>query len=66
MENPNGRNFMFVIQEYNLRNGGWGDILAGLITSVELAIRFNRTLVIKSGQNIHQYFKPYHQIYSCD
>jgi hypothetical protein len=62
MEHPNGRNFMFVIQEYNLRNGGWGDILAGLITSVELAIRFNRTLVIKSGNNIHQYFRPYHPI----
>jgi hypothetical protein len=39
----------FVFHEHGLRNGGFGDRLAGLVTATAIALRFNRTLVIESG-----------------
>lgn len=48
---------MFVMQEHGLRNGGLGDRLAGLVT---FSVRFNRTLIIRSENNFHTLFRPYH------
>lgn len=60
IENPSGKYIMFVMQEHGLRNGGLGDRLAGLISAVTFSVRFNRTLVIRSENNFHTLFRPFH------
>eukprot|EP01040_Poterioochromonas_malhamensis_P019164 gene19163-22574_t len=60
LTNPTGRYITFVMQQPNLRNGGLGDRIAGLSTAVMLSLRFNRTLIIRSGNFLHLYFRPFH------
>ena len=61
LENPPTRNIIhFVFHEHGLRNGGFGDRIAGLITATAMALRFNRTLVIESGNGFDKLFRPYH------
>jgi hypothetical protein len=51
----------FVYQEAGLKNGGFGDRLGGLITATAIALRFNRTLLIKSGNGFGEYFRPFNR-----
>lgn len=60
MDNPNGKQIMFVYQEPRLKNGGLGDRIGGLISAVALALRFNRTLVMRDHSEMHKVFRPYH------
>lgn len=60
LENPGHRHLMFVYQEPGLRNGGLGDRLGGLLSAVTMALRFNRTLVIRNSNGFDQLFRPYH------
>lgn len=60
LTNPPGRYITFVMQQPNLRNGGLGDRIAGLSTAMILSLRFNRTLIIRSGNHLHLYFRPFH------
>ena len=60
LENPSDRFVHFVFHEHGLKNGGFGDRLAGLVSSAFIAIRFNRTLVIESGNGFDELFRPYH------
>ena len=61
LENPSSNKFVhFVFHENGLKNGGFGDRLAGLITAAAIAFRFNRTLLIESSNGFDQLFRPYH------
>lgn len=60
LTNPPGKYITFVMQQPNLRNGGLGDRIAGLSTAMMLSLRFNRTLIIRSGNYMHLYFRPFH------
>jgi hypothetical protein len=60
LENPSNRFVHFVFHEHGLRNGGFGDRIAGLVTSAAIALRYNRTLLIESGNGFDQLFRPYH------
>ena len=60
LENPNNRFVHFVFHEHGLHNGGFGDRIAGLISATAIALRFNRTLLIESGNGFDQLFRPYH------
>lgn len=60
LENPSDRFVHFVFHEHGLKNGGFGDRLAGLVSSAFIAVRFNRTLVIESGNGFDELFRPYH------
>lgn len=60
LETPNDRYIMFVFEEGGLKNGGLGDRLAGLISAVAMALRFNRTLLIRDSSGLSQHFRPYH------
>jgi hypothetical protein len=60
LENPSDRFVHFVFHEHGLKNGGFGDRLAGLVSAIAIALRFNRTLVIESGNGFDQLFRPYH------
>jgi hypothetical protein len=53
------RFLVFVFQQAKLRNGGLGDRLAGLVTAISLALRFNRTLLIQSEGHLDALFRPY-------
>lgn len=58
--NSDERYFVFVYQEHGLKNGGLGDKLGGLISAVAMALRFNRTLILRSSNDMHEVFRPYH------
>jgi len=61
LEYTNERYLTFVYQESGLKNGGLGDKIGGLISAVAMAVRFNRTLILRSAQNeMHEVFRPYH------
>ena len=61
VEYTNERYLTFVYQESGLKNGGLGDKIGGLISAVAMALRFNRTLILRSAQNeMHEVFRPYH------
>lgn len=60
LENPSDRFVHFVFHEHGLKNGGFGDRLAGLVSATAMALRFNRTLVIESGNGFDQLFRPHH------
>jgi hypothetical protein len=57
---PTSKIVHFVFHEHGLRNGGFGDRIAGLITATAIALRFNRTLVIESANGFDRLFRPYH------
>jgi hypothetical protein len=59
LKNPNGRSVVFVFQQPGLRNGGFGDRIAGLITATGLAMRYNRTLIIRAQNDFFKLFRPY-------
>jgi hypothetical protein len=61
LDNPSSEFVEFVYHEAGLKNGGFGDRLGGLITAAAIALRLNRTLVIKSGNGFGDYFRPYHR-----
>ena len=62
LEYPGHRQVMFVFDEPGLNNGGFGDRLAGLLGAVGLALRFNRTLVLRDSRGLANYFRPYHPV----
>eukprot|EP00981_Chlorochromonas_danica_P001368 scaffold292_cov161-Ochromonas_danica.AAC.6 len=53
---------VFVFQEKGLSNGGLGDRFAGLITAMNFAIRFNRTLLVRSENQFGRLFTPFHPL----
>eukprot|EP01039_Chlorochromonas_danica_P007515 gene7515-8312_t len=58
----NRRFVVFVFHQKRLRNGGLGDRLAGLISAMNFAIRFNRTLLVRSENKIGRLFSPFHPL----
>lgn len=60
IESSDERYLTFVYQENGLKNGGLGDKIGGLVSAVAMAIRFNRTLIIRSQNDMHEVFRPYH------
>ena len=58
--NEEGRFVTFVFNDINQVTGGMGDKLAGLTTAAAVALRFNRTLLIRSDNEVHRLFRPYH------
>jgi hypothetical protein len=60
LENPGERYINFVYQEPGLRNGGLGDRIGGLVSAAAIAMRFNRTLVIRSYNGLGELMRPYH------
>ena len=60
LENPNYRFVHFVFHEHGLHNGGFGDRISGLISATAIALRFNRTPLIESGNGFDRLFRPYH------
>jgi hypothetical protein len=60
LEDPGDRYLMFVFDEQGLNNGGLGDRFAGLLSAVSMALRFNRTLLIRDSRGFSKYFRPYH------
>jgi hypothetical protein len=56
---PPGRFVVFVFQEANLKTGGMGDRMAGLLTAAGMAIRYNRTLIIRSQNGLDKLFRPF-------
>jgi hypothetical protein len=60
LDQPSEKYVMFVFQDPGLKNGGLGDRLGGLISAVEFSVRFNRTLVIRSHNDMPRLFRPYH------
>lgn len=60
LEHSDERYLVFVYQENGLRNGGLGDKLGGLVSAVTMALRFNRTLILRSHNDMHEVFRPYH------
>jgi hypothetical protein len=59
LKNPNGKVVVFVFQEPGHMNGGFGDRLAGLVTAAGLALRYNRTLIIRAQNDFSKLFQPY-------
>jgi hypothetical protein len=59
LKNPNGKVVVFVFQEQGQMNGGFGDRIAGLITAVGLALRYDRTLIIRAHNDFSKLFLPY-------
>jgi hypothetical protein len=59
LEHPPGRFVVFVFQENKALSGGLGDRMAGLITAAGMAIRFNRTVIIRSQDGLDKLFRPY-------
>jgi hypothetical protein len=62
LENPNGKYIIFTYHDKYLRNGGFGDRMGGLLTATALALKYNRTLIIKANNGMHDLFKPYHPL----
>jgi hypothetical protein len=60
LEHSDERYFVFVYQENGLKNGGLGDKLGGLVSAAAMALRFNRTLILRSNNDMHEVFRPYH------
>lgn len=60
LENPSDKFIMFVYQEPGLKNGGLGDRLAGLVSAMAIALRMNRTLLIRYSNGLDRLFRPYH------
>ncbi len=60
LEHSNEKYLTFVYQQPGLRNGGLGDRMGGLLSAVAMSIRFNRTLLIRSENEMHRLFRPYH------
>lgn len=60
LEQPSDRFINFVFHEHGLKNGGFGDRIAGLISTAFIALRYNRTLLIQSGNGFDELFRPYH------
>jgi hypothetical protein len=60
IEQPSDRFMNFVFHEHGLKNGGFGDRIAGLISTAFIALRYNRTLLIQSGNGFDELFRPYH------
>lgn len=60
MEHSDERYLTFVYQQNGLRNGGLGDKIGGLVSAVAMALRFNRTLIVRSDNDMHETFRPYH------
>lgn len=60
LEHSDERYLSFVYQENGLKNGGLGDKIGGLISAVAMAMRFNRTLIVRSQNHMDEVFRPYH------
>jgi hypothetical protein len=59
LTNPTGRAVTFHFNIKGWKNGGFGDRMAGLINAAEMAIRFNRSLIIRSDSEFDKLFRPY-------
>ncbi|RYG65297.1 hypothetical protein EON64_12225 [archaeon] len=60
LDMPGKKYVDFVFQEGRLRNGGLGDRLAGMVTAMEFALRFDRILLVRSSTGFGELFEPYH------
>jgi hypothetical protein len=60
LENTTDRYVTFMYHEPGLKNGGFGDRIAGLLNAMAIALRSNRTLLIESQNGFHNLFQPYH------
>src|SRR6185312_9399043 len=60
LEYTDDRYITFVYQEPRFRNGGLGDRFGGLISAVAIAVRFNRTLLIKAENDVGKLLHPQH------
>lgn len=60
LEHTDERYLTFVYQANGFKNGGLGDKIGGLISAVAMALRFNRTLLLRSENDMHEVFRPYH------
>jgi hypothetical protein len=60
LEQPNQKYLIFLYHDRGLRNGGFGDRMGGMVTAFIHAMRFNRTLLIKASNGMHDMFRPYH------
>ncbi len=60
LKHPDKKYIVFVFQDTRLKNGGIGDRFAGLLSAVSMALRFNRTLLIRSNIHFGYLFRPYH------
>ena len=60
LEYTDDRYLTYVYQEPTLKNGGLGDRLGGLVSAVAMSLRFNRTLLIRSYNSLHELFRPFH------
>lgn len=60
LEYTDDRYLTYVYQEPTLKNGGLGDRLGGLVSAVAMSLRFNRTLLIRSYNSLHEMFRPFH------
>eukprot|EP01031_Cornospumella_fuschlensis_P032596 gene32596-39412_t len=60
LDRPGKKYVDFVFQEPRLRNGGFGDRLAGMVTAMEFALRFDRVLLVRSGTGFGKLFSPFH------
>lgn len=59
IQRPSGKFIRFAFTDPWFRIGGMGDRLAGLTTAVTLSVRFNRTLLLRSDEELFHYFRPY-------
>jgi hypothetical protein len=60
LEHPPQRYLFFSYHDRGLLNGGFGDRMGGLVSAVMQSLRFNRTLVVKASNGMHELFRPYH------
>lgn len=57
---PHQRYLIFTYQDDNISSGGMGDRMGGIITAFLMAMRFNRTLIIKGPPAFTELFRPFH------
>lgn len=62
LDHPADKYVVYVFDQPGLKNGGLGDRMAGLVAAISIALRFNRTLVIRSFSDLPKLFQPYHPL----
>ena len=60
---PKNKTVVFVFHEAGLNNCGLGDRLSGVLNAILLALRFDRTLLIKVRLTLHHPSSPFFHSY---
>ena len=63
LRSPGNKYVVFVFQKDSFSSKGLGDRFIGLIHAATIALRFNRTLLIKSENGLDKIFQPYYSPY---